>query len=66
MKVNFYYVVKVHQPGTDSIDRSADAEYVSGPFRTDGEGRDYIKDNFILQSDRMIHTVVHINTKVSL
>ena len=65
MKVNFYYVVKVHQPGTDSIDRSADAEYVVGPFRTDGEGRDYIKDNFD-QSTRMIHTVAHINTKVSL
>lgn len=65
MKVNFYYVVKVHQPGTDSIDRSADAEYVAGPFRTDGEGRDYIKDNFD-QNTRMIHTVAHINTKVSL
>ena len=65
MKVNFYYVVKVHQSGTDSIDRSADAEYVAGPFRTDGEGRDYIKDNFD-QNTRMIHTVVHINTKVSL
>lgn len=66
MKVNFYYVVKVHQSGSDSVDRSADAEYVAGPFRTDGEGRDYITENFSSQSDRMIHTVAHINTKVSL
>lgn len=65
MKVNFYYVVKVHQPGVDSIGRDADAEYVAGPFNTSTLGHSYIKANFD-ENIRAIYQVVHINTKVSV
>lgn len=66
MKVNFYYVVKVHQSGAESIDKTADAIYVSGPFSTDANARDYIRYTFSTQYDRDVHEVIHINSKVSL
>jgi hypothetical protein len=66
MKVNFYYVVKVHQPGTDSIDKTADAIYVAGPFATDANARDYIKNTFSTSYASNVHEVIHINSKVSL
>lgn len=65
MKVNFYYVVKVHQPGVDSIGRDSDAEYVAGPFKTATLAQSYINANFD-ETTRFIHQVVHINTKVSV
>lgn len=66
MKVNFYYVVKVHKPGVESIDKTSDAVYVSGPYGTDGQARDYIRNTFSSQDDRNVHEVIHINAKVSL
>ena len=32
MKMNLYYVVRVYEGGTDSIGRSADCQYIAGPF----------------------------------
>ena len=66
MKVNFYYVVKVYQSGAESIDKTADAIYVAGPFSTDINARDYIRNTFSSQDDRNVHEVIHINSKVSL
>lgn len=66
MKVNFYYVVKVHQPGVDSIGRDSDAEYVAGPFKTSEECKNYIVEKFKTYVEQSIHSIVHINTKVNV